>query len=116
MATHSDKVVSYSSNLGYSGLVTPGEDSGCSIALGYACSVSSGGLGCSVGAALVVSVPCSIDRDGFCCSGAVFVLKHLSNCSTSVVSLVPYSKKKVSWGMRSRVASVALYCDDRAGI
>ena len=84
--------------------------------------MGAGGIGCSVGAVIVVSVPCSVIGDGFCCSGAVLVLKMSTNCSTSVVALGIYSKKGVAGTglqitvMRSRIAPVALSCDYRAGI
>ena len=77
------------------------------------------GIGCSVGAALGVLVPCSVGGDGFCCYGAVLVLNISANCSIAVVALGPYSKKGVSGTglciivMTSRIESVALSCEDR---
>ena len=100
----------------------PGGDSGCSGNLITACSVGAGDIVCSVGTALGVSVPLSIGGDGFYFSGAVLVLKKSANCSTEVAALGPYSKKGVVGTglkiivMRSRIASVDLSYDYRAGI
>ena len=80
------------------------------------------GLGCSFGNTIGVSVPCSGRGDRFCYSSDVLVLKFSTNYSTVVVSLGAYSKKGVMSLvlrrilMRSRIASVALSCGDRAGI
>ena len=48
--------VSCSSTLGAAGVVPPVGESCCSSSLGAACSVGAGGIGCSDGAALGVSV------------------------------------------------------------
>ena len=55
--------------------------------------MGAGGLGCSVGTTIGVSVSCSVGGDDFCCYGAVFVLKISANFSTAVVALGPHSKK-----------------------
>ena len=57
--------------------------------------MSADGIGFSVGAAIVLSVPCSDVGGGLCCYGAVLVLKISDNCSTAVVALGPYSKRGV---------------------
>ena len=80
------------------------------------------GIGCSVGGALGVSVPCYIGGDGLCCSFAVLLLRFSANCSTAVLALGTYYKKGVAVPgsqrivMISWIASVALYYDDRYGI
>ena len=53
------------------------------------------GIGCSVGAAIELSVTCYIGGDGFCCSCDVLVLKISSNCSAELVVLAPYYKKGI---------------------
>ena len=84
--------------------------------------MGTGGIGFSVGDVLEVSVRCYIGGYGLCCSGAFLVIKISANFSTEVLALGPYSKKGVVGPglrrilMRSWIASVALSCDDRAGI
>ena len=101
-------------------MVPPSGDSGCSVTLRAACSVGVVGIGCSVCATIGLSVPCSVGGDGFCCYGALLIIKISANCSTSVVALGPYSKKGDTEPvlqiivMISRILSVALSCDDMA--
>ena len=77
-------------------MLPPGRDPGCYVTLRDACSVGEGGLGCSVGAAIEVSVNFYSGGDGFGCYGAALVLKISANCSTSVLALGPYYKKNVA--------------------
>ena len=71
-------------------VLPPGRDPGCYVTFRDACSVGEGGMGCSVGAAIEVSVTCSYGGDGFGCYVAALVLKISANCSTSVLALGPY--------------------------
>ena len=90
----SDMITQFSfySTLGSAGVLPPGGDPGFCGTFGAACSVGAGGIGCSVGPTIGLSVPCSDLGYGFGCSGARLVLKVLANCSTAVVALVSILK------------------------